>query len=474
MNIDYNDIIKRISLFVDNDCWERINTYLSKPTVKYDNFEYAFKEIQNHLKRYKIKEYEFLDFCNLDLDLLEQFCDLIIGNKLKIRWIAKAIINPDMKETLFRKMQKAGCNKIVFEIIAGSDKLLKKMGLNFSINDTSLLLQFAHQNGIVVGIDLILGSPLETNEDFNETIDFLTKNISSIDEITKITYCLSNYSQKETLPFAIPFCRYWKQCLSLKRDENKGFLKQDYKGYLSELFKLGIPIVNIEPNPQILDYIRSLIKPYSLQRKDLSFVFDNGKGRLFWKNQELTKGLGLYTSIFSSGFWQDSAHANWQITKLNEEKMILRGKWQTLPIIQIWEIELKEDKSIIWKIEMEVLEEVIIEGEQQANVMLTNEYESWLSEDGSCGDFTKSFNEEWITIFEKEADKIKSIGIRNFSNELPSILFIIKNLNAGYYLSILNTSSFFCARKLKCYKIDCKKYTSGRYLYFNGRIEVSV
>lgn len=471
--MDLSDL-KILSLFVDNECWQRINTYFSKPVIKYNTPEYIFSELKNYLKRYKIKEFEFVDFCNIDLVLLGRFCGLIRRYKLKIHWSAKAIINPGMREAAFRKMKLAGCRKLIFEIITGSDKLLRKMGLNFSTKDISLLLRLAHQNGITVGINLILGFPLETDEDYDETLGFLTENSSIIDEITKITCCLSNYSQKKTFPFTFPFCRYWKQCLGLKRNDNIGFLKEDYKTYLSGISKLEIPIVNIEPNPHILDYIRNLIKPYSLERKELSFFFDNGKGRLFWKNRELTKGLGLYTSIFSSGFWQDSEGADWQITKVSEEKMILRGKWRSLPIIQVWEIELTEDTGIIWKIEMEVFEDVIIEGEQQTNVMLTNEYETWLTEDGSRDSFTNSFNEEWITLFERGADVIKSVSAINPTHRLPSISLKYNKLGVDYYLSILNTSSSFCARKLKCYKIkrNDKKYTPGKYLYFNGKIEV--
>ena len=107
--------------------------------------------------------------------------------------------------------------------------------------------------------------------------------------------------------------------------------------------------------------------------------------------------------------------------------------------------------------------------------MLIDEYESWLSEDGSRGSFTKLFNEEWVTLFEKRADKIRSIGIRNPDNELPSVLLKSKNFNTSYYLSILNTSSYFCARKLKCYKIDkaYNMYLPGKYPYFDGEIEIN-
>jgi hypothetical protein len=472
--MDLNDL-KPLSLFVDNQCWQKVNTYFSTPTIEHISLENIFNKIQYYLKRYKIQEYKFLGFCNIDLHLLEQLCNLIIRHKLNIRWSAEAIINTDMKEATFKKMRQAGCEKITFEIITGSDNLLNEMKLNFTTKDISLLLGLAHQNDLIAGINLILGSPLETDQNYNETLEFLTKNISVIDEITKVTYCLSNYCQKEALPFAVPFCKHWNRCLGLKQNDNIGFLEKDHRSYLSGIIKLGIPIVNIEPSPHILDYVKNLVEPYSLKRKELSFLFDNGKGRLFWKNQELTKGLGLYTSIFSSGSWQDSEHANWQIIKVNEENLILQGKWQALPIIQVWEIRLTEDRAISLRIGMKLLEDMIIEGEQQTNVMLVNEYESWSIDDGPCYSFPNLFNEEWPTLFEKRTDEIKSVSAITATHRLPSVSLKCNKSDADYRLGILNTSSCFCARKLKCYKIGKrgKRYTPGEYLYFNGRIEVN-
>ncbi len=473
-DMDSSDL-KNLALFVNNDCWQRINTYFSKPNMDYNLAEFIPREIKNYFKRYKIKDYEFIDFCNIDLDLLKQFCNLIIKHRLQISWSAAAIVNPNMKEADFIKMREAGCRKIIFEIITGSDKLLKKMGLSFNTKDISSLLYLAHQNDISVGINLILGFPFETDEDYNETVSFLIRHTPAIDEITKITYCLCNFFRKEAFPVTFSFCRYWKRCLSLKQDNDISLSKSDYKSYLSGISKPGIPVMNIEPSFHILDYIRDLVASRSLKRKGLSFLFDNGKGRLFWKGRELTKGFGLYTSIFSYGFWQDTEHADWQIKKVSEEKMILKGQWQTLPIIQVWEIELREDMRIAWRIEMEVLEELIIEGEEQTNVMLTDEYEAWFNRDGSCGSFSNSFNEEWVILFEKEASKIKSIGIRDAADRLPSVLLKSNNLNNDYYLSILNTSSYFSARKLKCYKIKKtdKRYLPGKYLYFDGEIKIA-
>jgi hypothetical protein len=54
------------------------------------------------------------------------------------------------------------------------------------------------------------------------------------------------------------------------------------------------------------------------------------------------------------------------------------------------------------------------------------------------------------------------------------VLLKSEDSTRGRYLSILNTSSQFCARKLKYYKIEKNKiYPPGKYVYFSGKIEVS-
>lgn len=477
------DFLKNLPLVVDNDCYSKIDAYFSKPASRDNSPEDVFNLIQNHLKRSKVREFDFIDYCNRDLQFLEKTCDLIIKYKLDMEWSAKALVNRRMKKSLLEKMKAAGCKKLTFEIITGSDRLLKEIGLSFRKKDISYLVRLAHQSGISVGISLILGFPLETDECHNETLDFLSKESSVVDEIGELRYCLCNYSRNEALPFIFPFCKNWEMCLKLRHHKNLGldkntdswFLEGNYKDYLSRISNLGIPIIKIEPNPGILDHIKDIFEPYSLKKDSLTFFFlKDGKGRLFWKGAELTKGLGLYTSLFPSSAWHDSEHADWQMKKLSNDKMILKGKWWDLPLVQVWEIELSSERKIVLKIEMELLEDVIIKGEQQVNIMLSDQYGTWMSHDVVHGNFPKVFNKEWVVLFDKKIDKTRSVQAKSSNRRLPSVALKCSSSDKDFSLSVLNTSSDFRAHKLKCYKISGNKgfYPKGKYVYFSGEIEI--
>ncbi|MFC1658933.1 hypothetical protein ACFL1D_06090, partial [Candidatus Omnitrophota bacterium] len=211
---------------------------------------------------------------------------------------------------------------------------------------------------------------------------------------------------------------------------------------------------------------------YMVRNKKATFYFDQGKGHLLWEGLELTSGFGLYASMFAAGFWQDSEHANWRITKINNRKLMMKGRWQFLPIVLTWEIDLEEETEVNLKIEMEVIEKTMIEGEQQFNVMLRSEYDRWSAEDGSAGNFPGAFNENWVNLFEKELSRVKTVRAESVNSKLPAISLACKFNNNEYLMSALNTSSLFHSRILKCYKIDKKHYSPGTYNYFYGRLKI--
>lgn len=460
-------------LFVDNNCWERLGAF-RRPFGKITKTaEQLFAEIKNYLIKHKVEQFEFADYCNLDLSELDRMCEMIIRDKLNIEWSAPAVVNSNMNGTIFDRMRKSGCKKLIFDLLSGSNVLLNRMGANFTADGASKLLRMCHQEGIAAGVSLIFAHPQETKDDFNETINFLTDNISFIDEIAKITYCLSNYLHSTFS--ALPLCRYWTRCLdhNNRKDSRESF-SIDFNSSISRIFNIGMPVVFIEPDEVIFDYLKE-VDNYVLRSRKLHFYFDRGKGRLFWGRTQLTDNLGLYTSIFAAGFWQDSEHADWRVTKISEIKMVLKGKWQFLPIIQTWEIELKDETIINLKIEMEVLEQVEIEGEQQTNIMLRNEYTKWIFDNGFAGNFPHVFNEYYVTLFENDISVVNTIRAeaKNDGSALPSVALNHKLSGKEYRMSALNSSSFLNTRVLKCYKINKKTCPPGKYFYFEGKVKIN-
>ena len=360
---------KNIQLFVDYDCWQKINKPQAQNEIIQKSADNIIAEIKRYVTQYGAKRFEFLSYCNLNLKDLSRFCSLVMRHKIRVTWSSPAIINTHLNDIILKKMKEAGCEKLIFDLFCGSDTLLNKMNAAFTTNQAKAVFKACHTLGIATGVNIILGHPGETQADFDNTLSFLDNNRLFIDEITGITWCLSSYLYSHFYP--LPLCKNWFRCLGTNIISMPEVCALDFNACLSKLSNLDIPIRYIEHGQVAFEYLKELDN-YLLKRRKLSFCFDQGKGRLFWKGLELTSGLGMYTSIYASGFWQDSEHAEWEVTKVHETKMVMKGNWPTLPVTQIWQIELKDETTFDVKIDMEVLDKVTIEGEQQVNLMLNS------------------------------------------------------------------------------------------------------
>ena len=215
----------------------------------------------------------------------------------------------------------------------------------------------------------------------------------------------------------------------------------------------------------------------SINRGELEVFFDRGQGRIYYQGRELTKRFGLYTSLFSDGFWQDSRNAVWEIERINDYKIIAHGEWIYLPISQDWEIELVSDNTIVWKIKMHIYEEVNIEREQ-TNIMLSSEYRDWVVTDtGRRGKFPVRFNQGWKVLYLGDAKTTKIAVNRSKKGKeyLPSVLFDCSSMPENYSISAKNTDELFNSRVLSCRKVNKGRMTKllpGEYEYFIGKIEI--
>lgn len=215
----------------------------------------------------------------------------------------------------------------------------------------------------------------------------------------------------------------------------------------------------------------------------LSVVFNYGKGKIFWRGIEFTKGLGMYSSVFFRGVWYDSSQAFWEVIKSDGDRLIATGYWPWIPLVQIWEIGLLNKKTIVWKITKVIWEEVLLEREQ-VNIMFSDKYEKWFVYKQIHGRFPKIFNEHngifWNRLW--CGDKVLSIGIKKgkikkgiFGRQiLPSVVFSCAGDCQAHYSVIENTDNLFQARILQ-YELDQNQVnTSDKNKYFEGQIKIAI
>lgn len=219
----------------------------------------------------------------------------------------------------------------------------------------------------------------------------------------------------------------------------------------------------------------------TLESGKLKFVFDKGRDCIYWDGFELTKRLGLYTSLRSQGRWFDSASsAIWKIEKKNKDIIEILGKWLHLPINQCWEIRLRENSIIEFNVKLKVDKKITVD-RMQTNIMLSENYKEWLANDkdkGSFPAFKGDIDDEWEILWSEVGSIEKSercIGVlKNYEGVkyLPTVKFFPQNIDSGWHLNIINADLYHRGRVLQYLKKEEKTLLPGYYSYFKGKIVI--
>ena len=210
-----------------------------------------------------------------------------------------------------------------------------------------------------------------------------------------------------------------------------------------------------------------------LSKGRLRFVFDRGRGRIFFEGKELTTGLGVYTSVRSCGVWNDSYQAVWKIKQKDDNRIVVSGDWSSLPISQTSQIELIEENSILWKVDTEIHEEVSLEIEQ-ANLMFLSEYKTW-GIPGICkGEFIDEYTQDYdILPFRFWYGKSDQIEIKASDANPPSILFKCNQKDGHFRAIVENTDYLYKARLIQYQKSNhIAKLSPQKYTLFEGAIKI--
>ena len=217
----------------------------------------------------------------------------------------------------------------------------------------------------------------------------------------------------------------------------------------------------------------------AIENRQYKFSFIKGRGKLFSKDIEITKGFGIYTSLYSrefnkNGQWYASLDAVWEILSLKRNRLLVKGTWPYLPIIQLWEIK-SIDHRVIWKIDMEVFAQTTIE-RQQVNFMVSDNYYQWSASSQHSGIFPNEFTLlQWDKLYrEKGVDRLY-ISPKNKSTVLPNLRFSCL-LKANEFEAIVENSNLtYTSRILEFERIIGKGngvINPGVYKYFYGKIEL--
>jgi radical SAM superfamily enzyme YgiQ (UPF0313 family) len=152
-----------------------------------------FNEIKYHIDNNRINVFAFKDLlCNGKMSELNSLCDMLITSKLKINWDSQAIARKEMNYKLLCKLRESGCSCLIYGVESFSNNVLKRMGKIFTKEIVEKVLKDTNKAGIAALINIIVGFPGETEEDFQETLEAIEINRKYIKNIGAVSVCLVN------------------------------------------------------------------------------------------------------------------------------------------------------------------------------------------------------------------------------------------------------------------------------------------
>lgn len=136
------------------------------------------EEIEEIIVRYNPKMLVCRDNSINGNNLLE-FC--VKFEKFKKPWIGMARADLSSKEV--EALQRAGCKLIYFGLESGSDRVLNEINKGISSKQMSKFIRTLKDNDIIPAPSLFVGSPGETENDFEKTVQFVLDHKNCLDMI---------------------------------------------------------------------------------------------------------------------------------------------------------------------------------------------------------------------------------------------------------------------------------------------------
>ncbi|MDD5066983.1 MAG: radical SAM protein [bacterium] len=149
--------------------------------------EYMMDQINFHVREHKIRWFTFYDsLFNGHTEKLARFLELMVRHSLPITWDAQVSISQKMEKDLLTLMKKSGCNNLFIGLESASPRVLKRMKKNFGQAEAENLIRELHEQKISFELSLILNYIDETDEELEQTLQFLKRNKMYITKIAQV------------------------------------------------------------------------------------------------------------------------------------------------------------------------------------------------------------------------------------------------------------------------------------------------
>lgn len=161
------------------------------PGFRFRSAANIFDEIRYHHQTYGATHFDFTDLLlNGHPKILEQLCDLVIASGLSLHFSGNMIIHPNFTAQLAQKLGQAGFRHITFGLESGSDAVLAEMQKHFTRKEAIRVLRLCKEYGLMPAINVIVGYPTETEDDFAQSLSLLDEIHECVNAINVLGTCL--------------------------------------------------------------------------------------------------------------------------------------------------------------------------------------------------------------------------------------------------------------------------------------------
>lgn len=199
--------VQRCAFCIECRIWER---YRCRSAA------HVHREIRRNVEEYGITHLEVNDSVfNGNVRMLTELCDRLIADEQEVYWGGQGILSRQMQPELLGKLHGAGCRFITYGLESASSAVLKRMGKHHDARLARRVIRATHEAGIGVMVNFMFGFPGETEEDFQETLDFLEQVAPWVDianpsdALTGIVPGTDLYDRHEEFGVSFRHGNYW-------------------------------------------------------------------------------------------------------------------------------------------------------------------------------------------------------------------------------------------------------------------------
>ena len=156
-------------------CKSAYQPLIVKPAVNVvDDLQYYIEKEGVHCFRF------FNSQINYTRRYVEQFCNEVVRRGLTLYFADSACLR-NLDKEVCAMLREAGCVKLWFGLESPVQKILNLIDKRLFLDEALTAIRNAHQTGIWIGMNLILGFPHESDEDFEQVCHFAESHREIID-----------------------------------------------------------------------------------------------------------------------------------------------------------------------------------------------------------------------------------------------------------------------------------------------------